>query len=358
MPKLSRGPHLYLKKRSDGANVWYIRDARNRISTGYGESDIEGAREALGVYIARTAKPDFGDRDPHSVKIASIIALYAQDRRNIARPNELAARLTRLLDYFGNGVVDEITPSSCAAYVRHRGTEQGARRELEDLRAAIRHAFHSRKLAVEIPVALPDKAVPRDRWLTRSEAARLLAGALGWRLVNGTWRRDGQRSPHVARFILLGLYTATRHDALLGLAWRVHTGGGHVDLERGVLYRAPPGTRQTKKRRPPVSIPPRLLAHLNRWAHMPAAGLYIVTFDGSRLAKMKRAWATARRQAGLDAGVTPHVLRHTAITWRLHDGWSIWDVAGFAGATTDVIESVYGHHAETFGHRKNTGGRF
>lgn len=281
-----------------------------------------------------------------------MIALYAIDKAAVtARPKETAARLGRLNDYFGALVADEITPSKCAAYVRRRGAEQAARRELEDLRAALRHAFHSRKIACEIPVALPEKSPPRERWLERSEAAALLAGALGWRRAGEKWIRDGERSPHVARFILIGLYTATRHDAILGLGWRVHTGGGYIDLARGVLYRAPPGARQTAKRRPPVAIPARLAAHLRRWAAMPTAGLFLVSWDGSRLAKMRRAWNTARAQAGLGDNVTPHVLRHTAITWRLHDGWSIWDVAGFAGATAEMIERVYGHHADTFGRR-------
>jgi hypothetical protein len=353
MPRHNRGPHLYIKRRSDGSAVWYIRDGKNRTSTGFGESDIAGAREALGRYIAKTARPQFGDRDPSSVKIADVISLYALDKvSKQSRPKEAAARLGRVLDFFGTMVADEITPSTCAAYVRHRGSEQAARRELEDLRAAIRHAFKSRKLAVEIPVSLPDKAPPRERWLERSEAARLLAGALGWRYADGKWRRDGERSPHVARFILLGLYTATRHDAILGLGWRVHTGGGYVDLARGVLYRAPPGAKQTAKRRPPVPIEPRLGAHLARWARKDAVGLYIVSCDGSRLAKMRRAWKTARRQAGLGDDVTPHVLKHTAITWRLHDGDSIWEVAGFAGTSAQTIEKHYGHHAQTFGHRK------
>jgi hypothetical protein len=54
------------------------------------------------------------------------------------------------------------------------------------------------------------------------------------------WDRAGERNCDVARFILSGLYTATRHDAILGLDWRVHSGGGYVDLARGVVYRTPP----------------------------------------------------------------------------------------------------------------------
>ncbi len=43
-------------------------------------------------------------------------------------------------------------------------------------------------------------------------------------------------------------------------------GRGHVDLEQGVFYRRAIGRRKTKKRQPPVKLPPRLLAHMRRWA--------------------------------------------------------------------------------------------
>lgn len=360
MPRPSRGPHLYLNKPKRGEPVWYIRDGKNRVSTGVGGSDPQHARAALERYIARTARPEFGDRDPASVRIASVIALYAQDKAGTtARPKETAARLKRLLEFFGMHVAEHITPATCLEYVRWRGAEQAARRELEDLRAAFRWAWKARKIAVEIPVSLPAKSVPRERWLTRSEAARLLAGALGFRLVQASdmatravrwrvWARDGERNRHVARFVLIGLYTATRHDAILALGWRAHVNGGWADLERGVLYRAPAGARQTAKRRPPVAIDPRLAAHLRRWQGMDAGRLHIVTYDGGRMDRMQRAWRSAVALAGLSDDVTPHVLRHTSITWRLHAGATIWEVAGFAGATAEMIERVYGHHAASF----------
>jgi integrase len=43
-------------------------------------------------------------------------------------------------------------------------------------------------------------------------------------------------------------------------------------------------------------------------------------------------------------GVTPHVLRHTAVTWMLQRGVPAWQVAGFAGMTLEMLERVYGHH--------------
>src|SRR5262245_65246085 len=96
------------------------------------------------------------------------------------------------------------------AYVRQRGAQAAARRELEDLRAAIRHHWEAGLCAALTPVALPDRGQVRERWLTRNEAARLLWAA--WRLRQ-RWRdgsRDRTTAQHVARFILVGLYTGTR----------------------------------------------------------------------------------------------------------------------------------------------------
>ena len=61
---------------------------------------------------------------------------------------------------------------------------------------------------------------------------------------------------------------------------------------------------------------------------------------------MKRAWGSVVREAGLGSDVTPHVLRHTFITWALWSGKDIWAVAGEAGTSALMIERVYGHHRD------------
>ena len=42
--------------------------------------------------------------------------------------------------------------------------------------------------------------------------------------------------------------------------------------------------------------------------------------------------------------VTPHTLRHTAITWQAQLGVPSHEICGFFGITMDVFERVYGHH--------------
>ena len=362
MPRVSRGPHLYLKRRPGGRALWYVRDGKSRFSTGCEQGDHRGARDALAAYLARAiGAPKFGDGDPDRVTVSDVLALYAADKADAnSRPKEARARLLRLDAGLGHLAVNAITPTACLDYARGRGAAQAARRELEDLRAAIRYAYLSRKLAREIPVTLPPKAVPRDRWLTRSEAARLLAGAMGWLLVPccdlstrrerwSVWGRPGERNRHVARFIVLGLGTGTRHDAILGLGWRPHHGGGHVDMERGLIYRRAAGEDETAKRRPPTPILGSLGAHLARWRrHDGPLRLYVVAWEGRRIDRMQRAWRSACRLAGLSADVTPHVMRHTYATWQMQAGVDRWVAAGRAGMTVETLERVYGHHSPEF----------
>ena len=83
--------------------------------------------------------------------------------------------------------------------------------------------------------------------------AALLAGARGWDQSGVRHRTKINR--HLARFILIALYTGTRHDAILRLQWMPNVEGGWIDLAAGVLYRRPTGAVDSIKRRPPVPIP-------------------------------------------------------------------------------------------------------
>ncbi|WP_155774110.1 hypothetical protein [Rhodovulum sp. MB263] len=46
--------------------------------------------------------------------------------------------------------------------------------------------------------------------------------------------------------------------------------------------------------------------------------------------------------------VTPHTLKHTAVTWAMHKGVPLADAAGFFGTTVATLESVYLHHHPSF----------
>ena len=70
---------------------------------------------------------------------------------------------------------------------------------------------------------------------------------------------------HVARFILIGLYTGTRASAIAAASPRKKEGHAYVDLDSGLYHRLAIGRRATNKRQPTVPLPDRLLVHMRRW---------------------------------------------------------------------------------------------
>ncbi|GGA45953.1 hypothetical protein [Pelagibacterium lentulum] len=86
--------------------------------------------------------------------------------------------------------------------------------------------------------------------------------------VSGTPQEPTKKYPlrHIARFVLIGLYTGTRAAALASASPQRGEGKSYIDLERGIYYRLAGGRRASSKRQPPVPLPPGLLTHLRRWA--------------------------------------------------------------------------------------------
>jgi integrase len=117
-----------------------------------------------------------------------------------------------------------------------------------------------------------------------------------------------------------------------------------VDLKHGIFYRNPIGKRATKKRQTPAPIPPRLLAHLQRWKEKNLFATCFVEFNGNPVASVQKGFQSAVRLADLPGRVTPHTLRHTAAAWLMQRGVPIWEAAGFLGMSSAVLQDTYGHH--------------
>lgn len=345
MPRPSKGARLWLRTRRGRAAQWIIRDGNYQKGTGCLAHDIVGAEKALASYLAskhiRALRA--GSRDPSQVPIADVLTIYLTDVvPRHSRPNETKGRIRALDAFFGDKTLSYVTGETCRAYAARRTSDAAARRELEDLRAAIN--YHRREGLCDkiVEVWLPPERPPRERWLTRSEAARLIWSAWRYREVqlgNKTERRSRQ---HVARFILVALYTGTRASAVCGAALQSTIGRGWIDLDRGVFYRRPPGRHETKKRQPPVPLPGQLLAHLRRWKKR--GQRFAVEWNGKPVQSVDKAFANAVADAGLGDEVTPHVLRHTAATWLMQAGTDMWEAAGYLGMTVEMLSQRYGHH--------------
>ena len=330
MPRKAAGARLYRRPGARGGGTYEIRDGGRRISTR--TSDRRKAEEIYARYIAQRGRPTTGPRDPAQMTVAEALDIYANERAPLVRdPARIGDCIRALVPILGALPLSSITGEVCRRYGKERNRASGTiRKELGTLRAAIRHCHTEGYITSAPGVRLPAKPAPRDRWLTRDEAARLIRAAY-----------RNPKAKHLARFILLALYTGTRTDAILRLGFMPNTVGGWADTEKGVLYRRPTGEAESKKRTPPVPIPPRLLAHLRRWEHQGAR--FVVEVDGQRVASLKTAWRTALAASGIEH-CTKHDLRHTAVTWAMQKGADRWHAAGYFGLTVDMLESTYGHH--------------
>lgn len=409
------------------ARLWYRRDEdqwiilyRGRqIRTGCRQEDIEGATEALKDFSPTLHTPTTGSSDPAAVRIADVLVLYSNskdpgedctDIDAIRSYDDLCARVEMLLDWWGEKFITEVRKSACEEYVKWRlaqprknaKSEQAkaqpisvdtARRDLEDLRAAI-NAYHAEHVLTAVPVVtMPPKGEGRKEWLTRHQAARMLAAALGfvWDSATNNWKRtpDGRlyrrdrltraRRRHAARFFLIGVYSARREKTIRRTQWLANTTGPWFDLDRMIYHGRGVEERKTNKRRPPAKIAYRLQPHLRRWRKMDvqwaaslretgAIGDFIDVRhvvhrpDGRPLTgKIRTAWRGILKDACLGSEFKRHTLRHTAATWTMQKGTDLWTASGWLAMSIEVLERDYAHHhpdfqeeaAQAFGGRRS-----
>lgn len=261
--------------------------------------------------------------------IADVLSVYGTEvaaHRKTAR--NLGYVISSLLDWWGEKKASDITTKNCRLYAETTPS-QAAGYYLKILRAAVMHWHKEYGPLTFVPTFwMPPANQPRDRWLTRNEAARLLWAA--------------RRSLHVRRMILLGLYTGSRPGVILALRW------DQIDFKTGIMSRVRfNAIEDGKKRAPKVKLGRRILAHLSRWNRIDKNPSGIIChYEGKQVADPHASWERAIRDAGIER-ITPHALRHTRATWMMQAGVPIWEAAGFLGMTVKTLERVYGHHTPT-----------
>ncbi len=342
MPRPKRQPYLRLKKRATGTQYWIIRDGARDIGTGCIEPEREAAEIVLREHIASQWAPAKSACHPDKLLIVEALAAYVKHHAaHTKRPDVIHYTAQSLARHISTDNVSAITANWCREYTTARTGEgvsdQTARRDLETLQSAIRwfHAEFGLDGLAPPAVTLPQKSPPRSRWLSRDEVSHLL------------WACRKTDNPHVARFILIGIYTGTRPGAILGLHWVPSISGGDIDLDANIIHRRPRGSADDRrKRQPPQRIHDALRPHLVRWrkADTSQGIARVVHYHGDGVQKLRRSWARVREAAGLGPDVVRHTLRHTAATWLMHNGADLFEAAGWLGMTHKTLWDTYGHH--------------
>jgi integrase len=262
--------------------------------------------------------------------------------------------IKRLAPWWSDRTVNVVRPETCQAF-RDARLKEGVSvatvtRELGVLRAALIWAQKNGRLTLAPFVWTPGKQRGKDRFLTRSEAARLLRAA----------RQEPKARLHLPLFILLGLYTGARSEAILTLKWFPQVKFDQGD--RGVIDFNPPGRPATpNKKRAIVPITRHLLTFL-RSAQRRTNSPFVLSYHGEPIKQIKHSFENACKRAGLD-DVTPHTLRHTCGTWLAQQGVDLWQIAGWLGHSHQETVELYAHHhpshlkaaSEAFDRRKNAG---
>ena len=333
-PKLDR-PRFRLVLRGAVHYVRWWQDGRwQRISTRTGDRG-EAAR-----FLAQL-EAGYGTPAPIAQPtISQVLDQYLAGRKpRVAAYATLELACKALRRHVGNLEPQHITRERSRIYARQRRAEGylvgpvlnrrkkpvsdgTVIRELVTLRAALRNHGSPASVIASDLIETPRSPQPRDKWLTREQAARLIEEA---------------RLPHVRLFITLALYTAARRSAILSMQW------SQVDLERGIIDL---GAGSGNKKRAIVPIAPPLRTMLEE-AIRGRTGPSVIEHAGVGVASVKNGFSSAAIRAGV-AGTTPNVLRHTAATWMAIAGVPLGEIARFLGNSVAMVEKVYAKHSPEY----------
>jgi integrase len=324
------GPRLE-RYRGRWCIVWWDGGTRRRISTG--TTDERRARQSLADFETKL------ERRPLKLSFSEALDRYVTHRKtkiiDLARLKEAVVALKRGL---GDLRVDQINQTQWDKYAAHRVTQPPARskdptqhkprpvspgtlrREFNVLRAALRRTWKDGFLDKPPEFEAPPDSAPRDRFITKAEARKLLAACV---------------SPHVRVFAAVALFTGARKASILSLTW------GRVNFETGIIDFNEPGRRLTNKRRAIVPINASLLPELET-ARGVALSEYVVEYNGAPVPTGLR-WSFRRLciRAGLNWVPTPHHIKHSVASWFAMESVPIGQAADWLATDEKTLRRVY-----------------
>lgn len=318
-PRLDRP--VYRLRRRGGVHHIFWTEAGQTRSASTRETDPGRAGQYLSRFVA--AREDAPPADAPT--ITAILDGYATSRNGrIASTDTLEFSARPIKAALGDLLAGDLTEATIERYAEMRRRAPGTIiRELGTLRAALHWAVRRHWIASAPKFLMPvPHPPPRDRWLTRDEAGRLIAEC---------------RAPHLRLFVLLALTTAARRGAILDLTWR------GVDLDAG---RIDFGEGRGNKRRSVVPVNATLAPELAA-QHEARRTDHVIEYRGRAVTTVRQGFNAAAARAKIPA-CTPHTMRHTAATWMVMEGVPLAKVARYLGDSERTVETVYGKHSPDY----------
>ena len=244
--------------------------------------------------------------------VGALVAAYIDDREaagitSAARMRDAWKALKPSWDAVDPATIDE---AMCKAWAGRRARSPATiRYELAMIGTACKWAERQRLIDRAPHMWLPQPPERRQRHITRDQFDRFL---------------DAMRAPHARLYAEIGIGTAARPAAILGLRWQ------QIDLSRRLVYLNPEGRRQTAKGRATVPMTARLERAL-RTAWEARSIDHVIEHGGKPVASIKKAFASASQRVGFQ--VTPYTLRHSAACWMAEGGVSMAEIAAYLGHT-------------------------
>lgn len=316
---------------------------------GYGSYEILWSELIDGEWRSKRKSTKTGDREQAAISLANFIAtrdIASQKTcpriktvaaaylkihchpRNMSRTQGSALRAP--LEAFGDMYADTINDSDIDAYTRRRRAgahghkpvkDATIRREINTLQAALN--FGSRKSMIprgpKYLFTKPTDGPSRDLWLTEGQELEVYSAL-------------HQASPSVRLFFRMGMTYAVRKGAMLDLKYK-----DQVSFITNTINFNVPGRRITRKKRAAVPMTTEVREEIEAAFRLCNGKGHVLDHStGYDYVKfMKR--------IGYD-WVTPHVLKHSAITLMLRAGEKIEDVAELTQTDIRTILKHYRHH--------------
>ena len=229
-------------------------EGRSTPRRSMGTPDKGLAQERMKAFVNRMTSP--ANAEANELSIHHVLTKYWEDVANESHSDDTAVRTfehfvgyhpetgekSKRPGYYSSGdLVSAINKSHHKAYEKAR-KEAGwvnatINRARNFLRAALKHAVDNGDLKAAPHVPTLQVTTKKERWLARNEAARLL------------WAVRAPRFYYLRMFILIGLHTAARHEAILSLTWaQVDFENGRLDFRR--IDKKGNLLPETKKKRP------------------------------------------------------------------------------------------------------------